>query len=186
MDFLDQERSSYGIRPAVVDDAQAIAHVHIESWKTTYAGILPEAVLETPSLEKRADMWRGILAAAEQSSVTLVACDSAGGVVGFVHGGKERSGQLGCDGELYAIYLLQSVQRQGVGRRLVGKFGREMVAKGFTSMAVWVLDRNPSRRFYEVLGGTVIGQKSMEFGGRSYLEVAFGWEALDGVVMAFR
>jgi hypothetical protein len=37
---------------------------------------------------------------------------------------------------------------------------------------------NPSRRFYECLGGKVIGQKQIEHGGQTFLEVAYAWQSL--------
>lgn len=176
--MLGPKESAYTIRSARLDDAQDIAHVHIASWKTTYAGIFPDAVLTALSVEKRTAFWRGLLAAPALGSVTLVACDPTGSVIGFIDGGEEKTGQLGRDGELYAVYLLRAAQRQGVGTLLVRHFVREMRVKGFASMVVWVLDLNPSKNFYEALGGTVISQKSIERGGRSYLEVAFGWDEL--------
>ena len=175
---MDARESRYIIRPALENDGPGIARVHVESWKTTYAGIFPEAVLTALSVEKRAHFWRGNLAAPKPDSVTLVACDPTGSVVGFVDGGKERTGQLGRDGELYAIYLLRATQRQGVGRLLVRYFVRELRLRGFTSMVVWVLDANPSKKFYEALGGQVISQQYIERDGQSYLEVAFGWDDL--------
>jgi hypothetical protein len=42
-------------------------------------------------------------------------------------------------------------------------------------MAVWVLALNPSRRFYEFLGGKVIGQQEIERRGEMFSEVAYGW-----------
>jgi hypothetical protein len=45
-------------------------------------------------------------------------------------------------------------------------------------MAVWVLARNPSRKFYEALGGKVIAEKEIERDGESFVEVAYGWNDL--------
>jgi hypothetical protein len=45
-------------------------------------------------------------------------------------------------------------------------------------MAVWVLARNPSRKFYESLGGQLIGEQEIERGGESFTEVAYGWRDL--------
>ncbi len=77
--------------------------------------------------------WRSVnplgdsLAAHEPpSAITIVACDAGGSVVGFVSGGKERTGQLGYDGELYAIYLRQEAQRKGLGALLVRQFAHEL------------------------------------------------------------
>jgi len=171
---------AWKIRSAAIEDARAIAEVHVESWKSTYRGILPEALLNGLSVEKRESSWRDSLAAHEPPSViTLVGCDEGGRVVAFVSGGKERTGQLGCDGEIYAIYLRQEAQRSGLGTLLVRQFVHELDAHGLGSMAVWVLSLNPSKRFYECLGGKVIGQQQIEQGGQPFIEVAYGWQSLN-------
>jgi GNAT superfamily N-acetyltransferase len=171
---------AWNIRHAAIEDARAIAEVHVESWRSTYRGIFPEAFLDGLSVEKRESSWRDSLLAHEPSSpITMVGCEAGGSVVGFVSGGKERTGQLGCDGELYAIYLLHEAQRKGLGTLLVRQFAHELVTRGFGSMAVWVLALNPSRRFYECLGGKVIGQQQIERGGQTFTEVAYGWQSLN-------
>lgn len=173
--MLFDERS---IRPAVVEDAPAIAGVHVESWRTTYKGIFPESLLDSLSVSDRTRLWNETLAKSPIPFVMLVACDEAGRVVGFVCGGTERTGQLGCDGELQAMYLLEGVQRRGLGTLLIRRFVRELRSVGFNSMAVWVLARNPSSRFYEALGGRRITEQQIECGGESYLEIAYGWSDL--------
>ena len=50
---------------------------------------------------------------------------------------------------------------------------------GFKSMAVWVLARNPSRKFYERLGGRVITEQQIERGGEPYTEIAYAWSNLN-------
>ena len=164
----------------MVEDAAAIAGVHIESWRTTYKGIFPKSLLDGLSVADRTRFWNETLAKPPVPFVTLVACDEAGRVAGFVCGGTERTGELGCDGELQAMYLLESVQRRGLGTLLIRRFVRELQSAGLNSMAVWVLARNPSRRFYEALGGRLITEKQIERGGESYVEIAYGWSDLRG------
>ena len=170
---------AWNIRPAAVHDARAIAQVHVESWKSTYRGIFPDALLDGLSVEQREPFWRDSLAQEPPSAIIIVGCDADGSVVGFVSGGKERTGQLGCDGELYAIYLLQEAQRKGLGALLLRQLVQESVKRGFSSMAVWVLALNPATKFYERLGGKVIGQKQIERGGQTFTEVAYGWQSLN-------
>jgi len=129
----------WNIRSALIHDARAIAAVHVESSKSTYAGIFPETHLNSFSVEKRERIGQARLTADEPASVTLVGCDDDGRVVGFISGGRERTGQLGCDGELYAVYLLLTAQRRGLGTALVRRLVRELEARGLASMAVWVL-----------------------------------------------
>lgn len=175
-------RRANQIRLARGDDARGIAEVHVASWKTTYRGIFPDSLLDGLSVDQREQQWKGILGSAESNSVTLVACDVPGGVVGFVSGGAERSGKLGCDGELYAIYLFDRAQRQGLGTLLVQHLAREFRACGFGSMAVWVLAANPFRRFYEALGGEFIAEQQIERGGESFTESAYGWGDLNALL----
>src|SRR5258708_6287321 len=105
---------AWNIRLASTHDARAIAEVHVESYKSAYRGIFPEAFLNGLSVEQRESGWRDLLAA-QEPPLTMVGCDAGGSVVGFASGGKERTGQLGCDGELYAIYLRPDAQRKGLG-----------------------------------------------------------------------
>jgi hypothetical protein len=42
---------------ACPDDAEAIARVHVDSWRTTYQGILPDEVLAGLSVERRRAFW---------------------------------------------------------------------------------------------------------------------------------
>jgi hypothetical protein len=42
-------------------------------------------------------------------------------------------------------------------------------------MLVWVLADNPSRSFYEALGGELIGEQNVTIGGVDLREVAYGW-----------
>ena len=42
----------FRVRPATVDDAADIARIHVESWRTAYAGIYDEHVLASFPLEK--------------------------------------------------------------------------------------------------------------------------------------
>jgi GNAT superfamily N-acetyltransferase len=88
---------------------------------------------------------------------------------------RRENGPAGLRGELYAIYLLQNAQRRGLGTLLV----RELRARGFGSMAVWVLAANPFRKFYEALGGKVVDEQQIERGGQSFTESAYGWQDLN-------
>lgn len=49
------------LRLATVDDASAIGHVHVESWRSTYRGLMPDAVLDKLLVEQRTNFWRKVL-----------------------------------------------------------------------------------------------------------------------------
>ena len=46
------------VRPAQVKDAEAIARVHVDSWRTSYAGIIDAEHLASLSVVERAERWR--------------------------------------------------------------------------------------------------------------------------------
>lgn len=163
------------IREALPSDAPAVARVHVESWRTTYRGIVPDDHLAQLSAERRTNVWTRMLNDPESREFHLVAEDDAGQVIGIASGGPERSGDPAFTGELYGIYLLESYQRQGIGRRLVCAIVEQLEQAGFRSMLVWVLADNPSRGFYEALGGQVVRSGTIEIGGVVLEKVAYGW-----------
>jgi ribosomal protein S18 acetylase RimI-like enzyme len=101
-----------------------------------------------------------------------------GAVVGVAHGGPNRGTEEGYDGELYLIYVRREAQGWGLGRRLTTSVASDLMARGFSSMIVWVLADNPSRRFYESLGGVVVGSKDVAVDQAVLKETAYGWPSL--------
>ena len=166
------------IREAHAVDAAAIARVHVDSWRTTYAGILPSDFLASLSYEGREQSWSRMLSAPGKRSFTCVAEDDEGRVVGFASGGPEREGDPAYKGELYAIYVLEQCQRRGIGRRLTAAVVRRLVEQDIDAMLLWVLAANPSRGFYETLGARRIREKATRVGGIEVVEVAYGWSTL--------
>src|SRR5262249_18702528 len=162
----------FTVRQARIEDANSIARVHVESWKTTYAGIVPDAYLASLTPEPRAEMWREQLSS---GTPLIFVSEDATGIFGFASGGKSRETIEGYDAELYAIYLLQQKQRQGVGRSLVQKLAEALRSKGFRSLIVWVLAKNPAVDFYRSLGGSPVAEKEIEIGGVQLREIALGW-----------
>jgi ribosomal protein S18 acetylase RimI-like enzyme len=163
------------IRPARVEDAPSIARVHIDSWRTTYNGIVPDEVLAGLSYEKRERDWRMRLSDPERKNFDFVAEDGQGQIVGFVTGGPLRGDNSTYQSELYAIYLLKEFQGQGLGRRLMLKLVERLAQEAMTSMLLWVLAENPARRFYEAMGGQPVKTQPIEIGGVMLEEVAYGW-----------
>lgn len=54
------------------------------------------------------------------------------GVVGFISGGPERTGDPAYAGEVYAVYILGQYQRQGIGRQLVVTLVNQLLREGMT------------------------------------------------------
>ena len=169
---------TFTIRPARMEDAAAIALVHVESWRTTYEGIVPGEYLASLSVESRTRMWKEQLA----GTTLIFVAEDATGVFGFASGGELRDAIDGYDAELYAIYLLQQKQRQGAGRLLLRQIADALRKNGLRSLIIWVLETNPSIGFYRRLGGSQVAEKHIEIGGAQLKEVAFGWPNLDDLI----
>lgn len=142
---------------------------------------MPDTLLDGLSVLNRSRYWSGILCAAKREQVIYVA-ESGDEIVGFAAGGAEQSGDPHYTGELYAIYLLDTHQRKGLGTRLTLAISAELARAGFQAMLVWVLAQNPSRHFYESLGGQELRTQLVTIGERSFEEVAYGWSDLQDLL----
>ena len=164
------------VREATSNDVPAIARVHVDTWRTTYRGIVPDEHLANLSYERRAEGWYRILhQAQEDNNFTLVAENESDKIVGFANGGKERTGDPVYTGELTGIYILKAHQRKGIGRSLVETVAERLGQLGLHSMLIWVLVDNPACQFYAALGGTQVREQTLQIAGKSLIEVAYGW-----------
>jgi GNAT superfamily N-acetyltransferase len=152
--------------------------VHIDSWRTTYSGIVKDEFLASLSYEKSEERWRNRLASNPVEYAMFVAVNDEGQIVGFADGGRERSGDSSYDGELYAIYSLKEHQRKGIGKLLFHHVVSHLARNHFHAMLIWVLNDNPSRYFYESMGGQLIREQSVEIGEQQLQESAYGWRNL--------
>ena len=168
------------IRPATVDDAPGIARVHVESWRTTYRGLMPDAVLDELSVSRREKFWHQVLKRGK-SQFAFVATDVQGKVVGFVNGGLERERDPVYTAELYALYLFKEQQGHGYGAALFRAMLEKFLEQNHTTMLLWVLSTNPSRGFYEKMGGRYLKTKPLDIGGATLAEVAYGWDDLSAL-----
>lgn len=167
------------IRKAAEHDAMGIARVHVDSWKSTYKGIIFDDYLEKISYEGRYDSWQKSLADKNQN--TYVAVDVYDRIVGFASYGSNRSEKQRSryQGELYAIYILNHYQQTGVGKELLKTVVENFLADNIESMSVWVLANNPSRSFYEHFGAKVIESIQIKRGEQNLEEISYGWEDLN-------
>ena len=169
---------SITVRAATPADAVGIARVHVASWRSAYAGLLPDGYLVNLSQPLYAQRWRGMLSAAPRGRQTFVATEPGNEVVGFATCGEQRTTIEGYGGEFYAIYLADHAQGQGLGRRLMSAMAGELLAQDIKSACVWVLRDNQARWFYERLGGTRLAEQPITFAGARLTEVAYGWQDL--------
>ncbi len=168
------------LRPATQADVLPLASAHVQAWRETYKGIVPDHVLAALDPAKRAARWRGRV---EGGGTVRLGVD-AEGIAGFADAGAQRDASLPFAGEIYAIYVLRRAQRRGLGRRLMGAMAHQLGAAGFPGASLWVAAANaPARRFYEALDGRLVGQRTetprTETPEDWQVEtVAYGWDDL--------
>ena len=171
---------SVSIRPARLEDAAAIAHVHVETWKTAYRGMLPQQYLDSLQEQERAQSWKQWL---ERPQVSVLVAEQAPGLCGFIGAGPLREPVGSADSEFYAIYVLAQMQQRGIGASLMRAMARVLANQGFRSPAVWVLAQNPARHFYARLGASPAAAKQIQIGGVELEEIAYAWESLDSLLL---
>jgi len=168
-----QSALTHAIIPAGPGDAVDLARVHVEAWRETYPGLLPQAYLDRLSMAANARRWRARLM--RGGEVTLVA-ETAQGLVGYCSGDWTREGGQPGEAEVSTLYVLRRAQRSGLGRRLLTGTARVLKARGATSLVIWVLrDNARARRFYERLGGVCEGARDEPMAGGVVAAVAYRW-----------
>ena len=166
------------IREARPEDAKEIARVMVDTWRATYRGIVADSFLRSLCYEERETRWLELLQGIHGTRYTYVAEEANGSIVGYISGGKERTGDPDYSGELYAIYIDPSFQERGLGRLLVAALAERLLSAGLNNMLVWVIAANPSRRFYERIGGRYLRAQPFDIGDESLETVAYGWTDL--------
>ncbi|MFO7788543.1 MAG: GNAT family N-acetyltransferase [Halospina sp.] len=166
------------VRAALMDDAQAIAQVHVASWRSTYTGILPDRLLASLSVDDREQMWMQVLSGENGATHVFVVESDEDGIVGFAAFGPELGGDKNHHAELSAIYLLEEYQRKGAGRALFQAGVSALLEEGYGSMLLWVLPQNVACGFYEVMGGVHTRTRTISIGGQSYEEIGYEWTDL--------
>lgn len=165
------------IRKATKEDSAGLARVQVDSFQTTYAGILPQSYLKQLSCDEQKQDWYDLISS-ELNKVLYVAQTNSGEIAGYASGKHNSNEIVPYESELVALHVLGEYQRQGVGYQLFASVSRELKNQGSSSLFVWVLADNPARSFYEKHGGVLAGEKpwqNNEYFDTKVYEVAYGW-----------
>jgi ribosomal protein S18 acetylase RimI-like enzyme len=159
------------VRRARLDDAAAIAEVHVRTWQVAYEHVFGAERLAGVTVEQRLPMWRQILRDPKQTA--LVAEDDAGRIVGWCTVAPSRDEDA--DGELWGIYVLSEAWGSGAGTALLAAGVDALRESGSREVILWVLEDNPrARHFYEREGWALDGsRKEDEFLGVPVTEVRY-------------
>jgi len=168
----------FQIRPTCAKDAPGIGRVHVDSWRTTYKGIMSDQLLTDLSYQQRTD---GALRRFQNPEIdSFVAVDASERIVGFADIGPSREKNLSAEGELYAIYLLKELQGKGLGRKLFEAAFQQMIKRNFKDFFVSVFSQNLSAvNFYRKMGGQWIGHDHFDLEGVRHKTDTFLWTCTD-------
>ena len=161
------------IRTATIEDAPAIARIHVSSWQEAYRGVVPDEHLRNLSVEARRSMWH---ASITKGSPSVLVAHEAGEIVGWIAFDRCRDEGSSTDAaEVWTIYVSPEPWGKGVGRELMRQALDELRRRGFTSVSLWVLAKNESgRRFYESGGFSLdTPTKTVDVGGLPLEEVRY-------------
>jgi ribosomal protein S18 acetylase RimI-like enzyme len=183
------------VRAARPADAVAIGAVHVAAWRSTYPGILPDFYLARLSVARQAAHYEAAIRGAGGvfvaiASGTDVPPGSNPRVVGFTTAGRARGGVIGGrrlgEGEVETLYVLDDWRDRGLGRRLLRAAAAHLAEAGCKSLYLWVLRDNPSRWFYQRLGGTHAAEAPIRVAGYSLTQTAFVWDPIQKLLASSR
>ncbi|HAT1802590.1 TPA: GNAT family N-acetyltransferase [Legionella pneumophila] len=146
------------IRKSTSLDAEAIASVHVHSWKKAYQQFIPEIVLNSLSIPERTQLWNELL----NNGLTVLVLEIDNQIIGFASICTFRDGiEDNSKGEISAIYIHPNFWHQGFGKKLSLAALKTLKELGYTEALLWVLsDNHQARSFYEGMGFELLNDKS--------------------------
>jgi ribosomal protein S18 acetylase RimI-like enzyme len=157
-------------------DAEAIACLHVQSWRRHYRGAYPDHYLDGDLESERRAVWVERLSENGDNNYTIVA-ERDGSVVGFAHTRLDSDPEWGA--LLDNLHVRYDLKRQGVGSALMARtaliLGRRRPESG---LYLWVLKQNvAAQAFYQSRGGAPVGERlagPFPGGGRA-LVLRYAW-----------
>lgn len=147
------------VRTPVIEDATAMAKVHVDTWQETYQGIMPDDVLYAPdSLQHRERMWNSLLSGGTQNDFTIAVAEQDRQLVGIAMSGPSDDEDRQGESELFVLYTYESIHGRGAGAKLL-----EAVIAPEETVSLWVADPNPrAQAFYRKMGFASDGSSSTD------------------------
>jgi ribosomal protein S18 acetylase RimI-like enzyme len=169
---------SINLRKAESNDASALGHIQVTSWRSAFRNIAPDDYLNHQVSESnQANDWKEILADSEQVVYVAEVGDKT---IAYAWAHREEDKAIEWDAELISMHILPEHKRQGIGQKLFTAVTEQLEKQGCKSIYLWVLeDNHPSRKFYEALGGQLAGSHQINLGGKDLTEVAYGWKDIN-------
>lgn len=170
-------------RSARSSDAHAIAALHTDSWQRAYRGLLPDAYLDNEVEADHAALWQRRFNDPDQHTVTLtLVAEVESELLGFAHSVVDDDAEWGT--LLDNLHVRHDARRLGIATQLMAETAARLHARapGSPGLSLWMLEDNaPARRFYDALGGRVVGSGISPEGGGSAPALRYSWPELDAL-----
>ena len=163
------------IRCATAADADAIAALHAESWRSAYRGLIPDEDLGADLDRERREFWRARFASAHPDRRATFVAMSAVVLVGFacvLADADPDHGPL-----LDNLHVKPGWRGRGIGARLLNEARLWSAAIAPREpMHLWVLEGNlTARRFYRSQGGVEEDRRVEQRGGMTIVSLRCKW-----------
>jgi len=174
------------IRPVTVNDIEVLAHLHTESWRDAYRGILSDQYLDGDILRERQALWRSRLQGPAPGQYGLLAFSGttpAGFAFAFP-GAHKRWGTL-----LDNLHVRPGQRGGGVGTQLLHAVtGHVKTVHPGEGLFLWVYELNTrTRAYYERLGAKQIERAEIAApGGGTVAEWLYAWSDIEVLHRATR
>jgi len=157
------------VRPARVDDVEAMVRLQIATWRNDYQAWLGTEFCDSSFENHVRARLRGFIEAETPFRRTLV-LECGGEQAGFVaYGAADRH-----PGEVFSMYVEPAWRRSGAGAYLFWQAWADLCARGLTPVQIAVLERNvDAQRFYLRIGASEFKREEFDLNGRTLREVVF-------------
>ena len=164
----------YSIKEIEKNDIYDYMFVNTYAWNETYRGIVADEFLDkiknelkqnVERLEKEFDRTK--IDEPDYKRFLLYVDEEPVGVVAICNSREEKYPN---SGELCSLYLLNKAKKKGYGKILFEKAKQELKNMGFNDMIIYCLKDNPTKTFYEHLGGELVFEKVKNIGGKDLIE----------------
>ena len=143
-------------RQASINDVEAIAALHTESWQRHYRGAYLDSFLDGDVLTDRLAIWHARLVTPSAAHFTIGAFQRDA-LVGFVYMILDQDPHWGT--LLDNLHVTYRLKRHGIGKRLLTEASREVVQRcpADSRFYLWVLAQNTAAQaFYAACGGITV------------------------------
>ena len=149
------------LREARPSDLGPVAALFLACWRVSYAGVLPDRVIELFDEDGARALWQRVLERPPAGSGGVVAEQPGRGVVGIIRLGSDPDELTA--GHVFSLYVDPATQGLGVGGRLLDEAVRRFRATGRVQATLWMFAANTAARtFYAHHGWQPDGGQRVE------------------------